>query len=48
LDRAGIDPNRRAETLSVAEFISLQISLAQIDPGRLEASTASKNDDQAP
>jgi 16S rRNA (adenine1518-N6/adenine1519-N6)-dimethyltransferase len=30
LDTAGIDPTRRAETLNVSEFISLQISLAKI------------------
>ena len=30
LDAAGIDPTRRAETLNVSEFISLQISLAKI------------------
>ena len=32
LNMAGIDPTRRAETLSVAEFVSLQISLSQIEP----------------
>ena len=31
LDMAGIDPSRRAETLSVSEFVALQISLAQIE-----------------
>jgi len=30
LNMAGIDPNRRAETLSVSEFILLQINLTQI------------------
>ena len=30
LTAAGIDPGRRAETLEAAEFIALQISLAQI------------------
>ena len=30
LNTAGIDPTRRAETLTVSEFISLQISLAKI------------------
>jgi 16S rRNA (adenine1518-N6/adenine1519-N6)-dimethyltransferase len=30
LTRAEIDPVRRAETLSVSEFISLQVNLAQI------------------
>ncbi len=30
LNTAGIDPTRRAETLNVSEFISLQISLAKI------------------
>ena len=30
LNSAGIDPTRRAETLNVSEFISLQISLAKI------------------
>jgi len=30
LNAAGIDPIRRAETLNVSEFISLQISLAKI------------------
>ncbi|MDX1708086.1 MAG: 16S rRNA (adenine(1518)-N(6)/adenine(1519)-N(6))-dimethyltransferase RsmA [Desulfobacterales bacterium] len=30
LEAAGIDPGRRAETLTVAEFVALQISLAQI------------------
>jgi 16S rRNA (adenine1518-N6/adenine1519-N6)-dimethyltransferase len=48
LDMAGIDPSRRAETLSVSEFISLQISLAQIEPGWLDASVASKNDNPTP
>ena len=38
LDMAGIDPNRRAETLSVSEFVSLQISMARIVPGWLDAS----------
>jgi 16S rRNA (adenine1518-N6/adenine1519-N6)-dimethyltransferase len=30
LTKADIDPIRRAETLSVSEFISLQVNLAQI------------------
>jgi 16S rRNA (adenine1518-N6/adenine1519-N6)-dimethyltransferase len=30
LSSAGIDPRRRAETLDAAEFVSLQISLAQV------------------
>ena len=30
LEAAGIDPARRAETLDVAEFVALQISLAQV------------------
>ncbi len=30
LEAAGIDPTRRAETLDVAEFVALQISLAQV------------------
>jgi 16S rRNA (adenine1518-N6/adenine1519-N6)-dimethyltransferase len=30
LEAAGIDPRRRAETLDAAEFVALQISLAQV------------------
>ena len=48
LDMAGIDPNRRAETLSVPEFISLQICLAKVKPGWLDASAPSNNDDSTP
>jgi 16S rRNA (adenine1518-N6/adenine1519-N6)-dimethyltransferase len=38
LEMAGIDYNRRAETLSVSEFISLQTGLVQIDPKRFGSS----------
>ncbi len=48
LDMAGIDPNRRAETLSVSEFISLQICLARVKPGWLDAFAPSNNDDSTP
>lgn len=41
LDKAGIDPSRRAETLSVSEFVALQISLDQIEHSLLRSSAAS-------
>jgi 16S rRNA (adenine1518-N6/adenine1519-N6)-dimethyltransferase len=35
LERAGIDPARRAETLSAGEFVALEISLRELaDPAR--------------